>query len=260
MGARHIIRGPRRIIRVGTGDAMFACGQEEPLHSNEQLYMLVEATGELVLSRLEDRDLNRYGFVWLGPSDDADAALARLIRTVGEATNGALTWFLVRGQQAGEMSATARLAMAKLSKTGWRVRSGNPVLASKAAGILPTDSFRPPDTTWRDGYLLLSIGSAPSVDELADAPARRTVERFAQNGHFAPSREFFSWLAARQFALGYVERDDLGRFGFVIVTPRLLPIARIRQQVDISEVRIGNEAGSIWRYPPGYSWPGSAGT
>jgi hypothetical protein len=234
---------------------MLICGGEEPLQTNEMLDTRYEPT---VLSDNEQRVvqmLNRYSFMWLGDLSEEDAAYARITQAITSDLTTKMTWLLVRQYHVTGDDRIRSLAwLSRRRKEGWFVYHDDTLaIASKEADDSEGDSVFPPgfDGVY-DGHLLLAFGDTPPVEVFAKEPWRSSMQRVAGGGSPGRDTRVLAWLVDHHLSIAYERRDDVGRFGLVVMSPARIPIAEWQAQGLIHKIKTGTDVGDVWRVSPWY--------
>lgn len=234
---------------------MFVCGSEEPMQHNRYLDLLSYGPqGEDIWLWDYPPRLNRYSLVWW-PLNDYKTSLPYR------------NWLLLRllqqcfaDQHITEIVATVysleqyeRIPslhwVRRHQRAGWSVtideRQGR-ALAYRTS--VPTS-----EPSWEMDILLVNMQLAfAPVEQMHAGSIMETLFRLAYGEEKFLSQLFLDWLAAAGATLVYKQRDDLGRWGTILVTPARLGAALRDQHEIIQDYRDGQRAYEVWRLPPSY--------
>lgn len=230
---------------------MLICGVEEPLRRNGMLDPSPERIGSPTDDLYSGQLLNRYSFMWLGQRAEDNAAYSQLIRAIMRGTPVTqLIWFLVyRYHVSGDYRIRSLAWLSRRKKEGWIVYHDDTLaIASKQAEEWEAAMLYPPGYGVGDGNLLLVIGQPSPIDVLTHESLRSTVQQFAQGGALELDTHVLAWLTKYQLTVAYQKRDDLGRWGLIMLSPVRIPTSDLLAQGIIQEIKTGAEAETVWRF------------
>lgn len=230
---------------------MIICGQEEPLEVNQQIYMLDEDTGQIVLSDVEDQRLNRYSFVGLGTQTEVQSQVKRLLQALLSDLPAQAQRFSVHEYSTSDDHFKSLIWIMKRKKAYWNIQIVNSlVIASKPIEENMSVGFDSADSIYSELFLISGESFLPHA--LTTEVVLPTLYTFAKTGKLAPSAEFLSWLATQEYTFIYRERDVIGRIVIVVVGVAKVPTEAFMAQGIIQEIKVGSEATEVWQFSPKY--------
>jgi len=258
---------------------MMIAGVEEPLKASDMLYALDEVGEKKVLDVYENDKLNRYCFVWLGAFDDASINFAKLISSLKQPFDTSATWLSVwsvpegfdewvkawrwvitpskaeqqiaKGRKIWQEDKRVREELIKSrQQDGWTIcKRNNLVIALKVVDLDTMTDFMPSGYKYTDkGGIALIIGSNISCEVFLQTAPQCTLAWMGQKRSLYHTTGFLNWLVENQLTILYIESDDAGRPGLIIVTPHRLPTKHLLRQGIVPDILVGTEAERVWRY------------
>ena len=236
------------MTRQRTGNIMMICGAEEPIQVNEQIHLLDEETSKITHSCIENSELNRYSFVWLGEQSLASEMFSELMVVILQQLSTPATWILA-WRLPGYRPARSKWLLTMRQRQGWATyHEKNIAVATKHVQVTPP-TLEPPTYSWKDeGGFLTILGDIISPELCLKEPLRSSLETLIQRGSFFPGNKLLSWLADTNRSLVYTKSAALARPSIIITGAHRLNVYELVEKGIISEVLSGVESSKVWRY------------
>ena len=233
--------------------SLVALGSEEPIRvPNRMLLEFCDRSERGVQGTFSSERMARYSFVWLGENALAAHALASIARSILSAT-GLQAWWLMGWPTSGFEGAAykARVIEARRRKEGgWNIAAVEGHMAAMRAvtvgephSLSSTRSF-----SWAGTGVCILAGAGLTLPGVLTTQTRGTLRRFCSYKDMIPSAPFLEWLGTAPRVLIYLDRDDMGRLGLIVVASEPLNWPPLRSQWGMKES--SPLAERVWRIPP----------